>query len=365
MKILSVVGARPQFIKAAVLSAEFARRGIDELIVHTGQHYDHMMSDVFFDELALAEPAYRLEVGSNKHGAQTGEMMKRLEPIVEREAPDAVLVYGDTNSTLAGALVAAKLRVPLAHVEAGLRSFDRAMPEETNRVVADHVSTWLFAPGPLAATNLAREGIVAGVHVVGDLMIELVVQMGAKFSPVHPILKQFAVTPDAYAVATIHRAANTDDPATFERLIDGLRRVPLPVIFPVHPRTAAIARRARIGQNDNIRPCDPLAYGDLIALVKNARVVLTDSGGLQKEAVALGVRCVTLRNVTEWTETLASGWNALAGSDPAKIEELARRPLPRLPSPYAEHVHCAARIADVLLNAVSLTSHRPEVPAHA
>ncbi len=328
MRVLSVVGARPQFVKAALLSAEFARQGMEEVLVHTGQHYDPSMSDVFFSELELPEPRYRLGVGSANHGAQTGEMMKRLEAVVLAEKPDSIVVYGDTNTTLAGALVGSKLTIPTAHVEAGLRSFNRAMPEEINRVVADHVCDLLFAPSLHAAQQLASEGVTKGVHVVGDLMIDLVVNV-ARTLPARPaILDRFGVQPRAYGVATIHRAANTDDHSRFAQLIEGLRRIDMPIVFAVHPRTQALATAHGVGTGDNIIVSAPLSYGEMIALMSRAAMIFTDSGGMQKEAFALRVPCTTLREETEWLDTLEDGWNALAGCDPAKIVASVRRVMP-------------------------------------
>lgn len=349
MRVLSVVGARPQFIKAALLSAELARRGVEEIVVHTGQHYDRSMSDVFFEELQLPAPKHHLGVGSGGHGAQTGEMLKRLEPVVQAEAPDWVLVYGDTNSTLAGALVASKLHVPLAHVEAGLRSFNRQMPEEINRVVADHVADLLLAPTVQAVKQLAREGITSGVQVVGDLMVDLAMQAAARVPEHPPVLQRLGLQPRTYGVTTIHRASNTDDPQTFARLVDGLRRVDLPVVFPVHPRTQRIALDAGAGQNDNLILCDPLPYAEMLALVAHSAILFTDSGGLQKEAFVLKVPCVTLREETEWIETLEDGWNVLAGTDPQRIAAAAKRPTPmRQGTPYGDG-HAARNIVDALL----------------
>jgi UDP-N-acetylglucosamine 2-epimerase len=348
MRVLSVVGARPQFVKAALLSAELARRGIGEIVVHTGQHYDREMSDVFFEELKLPAPAHHLGVGSGGHGAQTGEMLKRLEPVVQQEAPDWVLVYGDTNSTLAGALVGAKLHVPVAHVEAGLRSFNRAMPEEINRIVADHVAELLLVPNQHAAKQLEEEGITRGVRVVGDLMVDLALQVAARLPVRPPILDRFGVQPKAYCVATIHRASNTDDPQTFGRLLQGLRGIDRPVVFPVHPRTRDIARRAGAGEGDNVILCEPLPYVDMLALLSHAATLFTDSGGLQKEAFVLKVPCVTLREETEWLDTLEDGWNVLAGSDPQKIVEASRRLVPaRQASPFGDGT-AAKRIVDAL-----------------
>jgi UDP-GlcNAc3NAcA epimerase len=351
MRVLSVVGARPQFVKAALLSAEFARRGVDEILVHTGQHYDASMSDVFFDELKLPAPSHHLGVGGGSHGAQTGEMLKRLEPVVIAEAPDWVLVYGDTNSTLAGALVASKLHVPLAHVEAGLRSFNREMPEEINRIVADHVADRLLVPNENSARQLASEGITRGVIVVGDLMVDLVTQVSRHLPPVPPILERLGLRPRTYCVVTIHRASNTDDPAAFEKLITGLRGVDMPIVFPVHPRTRDAAQAFGVGRGDNIIACEPLPYMDMAGLVARSAMVFTDSGGLQKEAFVLKVPCVTLREETEWGETLEDGWNVLAGTDPQRIVQASRRMTPvRQGRPYGDG-HAAARIVDALLHA--------------
>ncbi len=349
MRVLSVVGARPQFIKAAVLSAELERRGIEEIIVHTGQHYDYEMSQVFFEQLHIPQPAFFLEVGSGTHGNQTGDMMKRLEPVVARARPDWVVVYGDTNSTLAGAVVAAKLNFPVAHVEAGLRSFNRTMPEEINRIVADHVSAVLFAPSESAAKQLRAEGIAAGIEVVGDLMIDLVRKAAAALPSNPPVLSKFKVQPGQYGVVTIHRASNTDDEATFGRIISGLRKVDFPLIFPVHPRTKGLAEKLTVGCKDNLLLCEPQSYFDMVALVHHARIVCTDSGGLQKEAFVLHIPCVTLREETEWVETLENGWNILAGSNPDLISSAAMRAKP--PSFVEQYPgsDCSVRIVDRLL----------------
>lgn len=348
MRVLSVVGARPQFVKAGVLSREFRKRGIDELLVHTGQHYDAKMSDVFFAELELPDPHRHLGVGSGAHGAQTGEMMIRLESVVQDAAPDCVLVYGDTNSTLAGALVGAKLRVPVVHVEAGLRSFDRRMPEEINRLIADRVADLLLVPSASAAAQLRREGVESGIEVVGDLMIDLALETAERMEAEPPVLRRLGVRPGSYAVATIHRAGNTDDSTIFARLIAGLRQTGLPVVFPVHPRTRPLATTLCVGQSDNIIPTQPLSYNEMIALERNARCVITDSGGMQKESVVLGTPCVTVRDTTEWTETLEGGWNVLVGDDPAAIAAAARRPRPQRPSSLARAGGCAARICDAM-----------------
>lgn len=350
MKVLTIVGARPQFVKAAVLGAELRRRRIQEILVHTGQHYDPGMSQVFFEELPISEPAYQLGVGSAAQGAQTGEMMKRLEPVLEAERPDWAVVFGDTNTTLSGALVAAKLRIPLVHVEAGLRSFDRQMPEEINRIVADHVADLLCAPNAGAAERLRVEGVDPWrIEVTGDLMIELVQAVARSIETPPEIVKRNALSPRNYAVLTIHRAANTADSAVFERLIEGIRRVAMPVVFPIHPRTRKLAQAAGVGCGDNIIPCDPLGYREMIALLLFAGALFTDSGGMQKEAFTLGIPCVTLRYETEWVETLEGGWNVLAGSEPERIAQAAVRPPPVVrKTPYGEGPS-ACRIVDAML----------------
>jgi UDP-N-acetylglucosamine 2-epimerase len=350
MRVLSVVGARPQFVKAALLSAELTKRGIEEIVVHTGQHYDRLMSEVFFEELRLPAPAHHLGVGSGSHGVQTGEMLKRLEPVIQQESPDWVVVYGDTNTTLAGALAASKLNVPLAHVEAGMRSFDRRAPEEINRIVTDHVADLLFASTSQIAQQLAREGITRGVHVVGDIMVDLALQVAARIPQHPPILDRFGVQPRAFCVTTIHRANNTDDPQTFRSLIEGLRRIDRPVVFPVHPRTLQLAREAGAGDGDNIILCEPLSYVEMLTLLSKSALLLTDSGGLQKEAFVLKVPCVTLREETEWLETLEDGWNVLSGRDPQKIAAAAKRPTPmRQGTPFGDG-HAARNIVDALQN---------------
>jgi UDP-N-acetylglucosamine 2-epimerase len=355
MKILTVVGTRPQFIKASVLSPELANQGCVECLVHTGQHYDYNMSKVFFDGLELKEPDYYLEVGSASHAVQTANMMARFEPVVQSEQPDWVVVYGDTNTTLAGALVAAKLGKPLAHVEAGLRSFNRHMPEEINRIVADHVATTHLAPTITSVENLASEGIARDVHLVGDLMVDLV-NLTLLNIPERPsVLQRFDLVPGTFGVATIHRAANTDDRRTFEAILEGLRRIGFPIIFSVHPRTLPLFRTARAFLKTNILECEPLAYRDMIALLARARVIVTDSGGIQKEALALRVPCVTLRSETEWVETLESGWNVLAGVDPALIASAAKRARPSVdPRSHYGDGKTAKRIAEILLTRSSL-----------
>ncbi len=349
MRLATILGTRPQFIKAAPVSAELRRRNIEEILIHTGQHYDRAMSDVFFTELGLPEAQYDLEVGSAAHGAQTGEIMKRLEPLLDEIAPDAALVYGDTNSTLAGALTASKLGIPVVHVEAGLRSFDRTMPEEINRIVSDHVSDVHLAPTENAALQLAREGIVSSVVVVGDVMADLAAQTASSLPELPDVLRRFGLVPGTYGVVTVHRAGNTNDPVRFANIVSGLRAVGLPLIFPVHPRTRALVDRYRVGMNDRVIACEPLGYRDTIALLSSARVVFTDSGGIQKEAFAVGVPCVTLRGETEWIETLEGGWNVLADCDPEAIVRGAGRARPsRRGRPFGDG-NAAVRSVDAVV----------------
>lgn len=315
MKVASVVGARPQFIKAAPVSREL-RQHNEEVLVHTGQHYDENMSDVFFQVLEIPKPDYNLGVGSGSHAVQTAEMMKGLEAVFEKERPDFVLVYGDTNSTIAAALTAAKLGLPLGHVEAGLRSFNRTMPEEVNRVVTDHLSTVVFAPTPTAVENLSREGITRGVHLVGDVMYDVALQM-AQPARARGVLKKYGLTAGDYLLATIHRPANADDRETLTSIIEALSDCGRKVVFPVHPRTRknleAFGLWAEASKRLTLLP--PVDYLDFLGLLMEAAKVVTDSGGVQKEAYFFGVPCVTLRDETEWIETVEDGWNALVGTE--------------------------------------------------
>lgn len=318
MKILTIIGARPQFIKAAAVSHVLRKTNI-EVMVHTGQHYDYLMSDVFFNELEIPKPDHNLQVGSAKHSGQTGEMLIRLEPIFEQEMPDFVLVYGDTNSTLAGALVASKLQIPVAHVEAGLRSFNREMPEEINRILTDHVSELLFCPSQQGADNLKLEGIVNGVHIVGDVMYDAILKYIALAEKKSDIVRSLNLEKGNYLLATVHRAANVDDPKRLFDILETLSMTGETVVFPSHPRTLKAIKSAEFSLGKNIKLIEPVGYLDMLWLEKNARMILTDSGGVQKEAYWMGVPCVTLRNETEWVETAQTGWNIVAGVDRAKI----------------------------------------------
>lgn len=335
MRFLTVLGARPQFIKAAPLSAVL-RREHKEILVHTGQHYDHQMSAIFFEQLGIPAPDHHLGVGSGPHGEQTGAMLIRLEAVMQLEQPDVVLVYGDTNSTLAGALAAAKLNIPVAHVEAGLRSFNRAMPEEINRLVTDHLSTWLFAPSVHAERQLATEGVTRGVYVVGDVMLDAVLQHAERAQRTSPYPQAANVCPGMFYLCTVHRAENTDYPERLSNILQGLARLDRPVLLPLHPRTRKRLTEFGMTPGPNVHVIEPVGYLDMLQLERSASAILTDSGGVQKEAYYLEVPCVTLREETEWTETTEVGWNLLAGTDPdaivASIEQhrTTKRPHPPL-----------------------------------
>lgn len=324
-RVVTVVGARPQLVKASAVSLALERADypFQEILVHTGQHYDYAMSGAIANDLELRAPDHQLGIGSGPHGAQTGAMLAAIESIIVSERPAAILVYGDTNSTLAGALAAAKLHVPVAHVEAGLRSFKLEMPEEINRVVTDHVASWLYAPSPAAVQNLDREGLRDRVVPTGDVMFDVLTWIRGSIGDSSELLRTRGVEPKRFAFATLHRAENADSPVRLGAVIDGLKRVEkagLPVVFPVHPRTEAALRSAGL-DTGGIGAEAPTTYRETVALVSNAAVVFTDSGGLQKEARWLGVPCVTLRDETEWLETLDDGWNRLVGADADRMAE--------------------------------------------
>ena len=320
MKVVSIVGARPQFIKAAPLSREL-RKAHQEVLVHTGQHYDPSLSAVFFEELGIPRPDYNLGVGSASHGRQTGEMLVRIEEVLIQENPDWVLVYGDTNSTLAGTLAAVKLHILVAHVEAGLRSFNRRMPEEINRVLTDHISTLLFCPTETAVRNLAQEGLVEGVHNVGDVMYDAALHISQLAEEKSRILETFGLKPKGYLLATVHRPDNTDIPYNLRSIIAALGSLEATVLLPLHPRTRKALHELGITLEGNVRVVAPVGYLDMLILEKNACLILTDSGGIQKEAYFFAVPCVTLRQETEWVETVEAGWNVLVGADRRKIVE--------------------------------------------
>ncbi len=334
MKIVTVVGARPQFIKAGTVCRALekynrqvtSKNRITEILVHTGQHYDDLMDKVFFEELELPQPVYHLGVGSGSHAQQTGTMLERLEPILEEERPDGVMVYGDTNSTLAGALTAAKLNIPVVHVEAGLRSYVRSMPEEINRVVTDHLSTVLLCPTSQAVKNLANEGIKANkgriVGNVGDVMYDSILYYSQIAEEKSTILEDLGCFTLSYYLLTLHRAENTDDPKKLETILKTLDEIgrKIPVIFPLHPRTKKIMKLHHLlSKFKNIRLIEPVSYLGMLRLEKHAKAILTDSGGVQKEAYWFRVPCFTLREETEWVETIRSGQNVLVGTEPRKI----------------------------------------------
>lgn len=359
--LVSIVGARPQFIKAATVSRAIAAYNeahagttLKEKLVHTGQHYDDNMSEVFFTELEIPRPAYNLGIGSGSHGEQTGRMLERIEQVLLNEKPDLVLVYGDTNSTLTGALAAAKLHIPVAHVEAGLRSFVRTMPEEINRVLTDHISDLLFCPTPTAVANLAREGIDKGVHHVGDVMYDSTLFYSRKVASLEgDTLRRFGISPKSFYLATVHRAENTDNRERLAGVLGALDEIATeacPVVVPLHPRTVKCVHQYGLHTSNAVRILDPVSYLEMVTLEKNARRILTDSGGVQKEAYFLGVPCVTLRDETEWVETVEAGWNILAGSDTRAIVAATGSPPPRAPTesgPYGNG-HAAARICELL-----------------
>ena len=338
MKIVTIVGARPQFIKAAAICRAiqkinersqtrlYEKRRIQEILVHTGQHYDYMMDKVFFEELKLPKPDYHLGVGSGSHAKQTGKMLERIEMVLEKERPERVIVYGDTNSTLAGALAAAKLKIPVAHVEAGLRSYNQGMPEEINRLLTDHLSTFLFCPTDQAVGNLLKEGIKDGgrriVKNVGDVMYDSILYYSKLAQKKSSILSDLGLFTPNYYLATLHRAENTDDPRRLKSICRALNEIGkrTPVILPLHPRTKKVMKAYRLFfEFKNINFIGPVSYLDMVKLEKNAGAILTDSGGVQKEAYWFGVPCLTLREETEWVETIKSGWNVLVGTSPEKI----------------------------------------------
>lgn len=357
MKIATIIGARPQFIKAAAVSRAIAAYNdqantspaIEEILVHTGQHYDHVMSAIFFRELEVPEPKYNLNIGSGSHGKQTGQMLTGLEEVLLQEKPDWVLIYGDTNSTLAGALAAAKLHIPVAHVEAGLRSFNRLMPEEINRVISDHLSRLLLCPSRAAVNNLAEEGIsqrlksgdmllnfmdsghVFGSRIfapeivlTGDVMYDALQFAVEKVTARSDILTRLSLQPKSYLLATVHRAENTDNPLRLNNILSAFAALNETVVFPTHPRTFKLLQGNGYRPPGNIRLIDPVGYFDIIALEKSARLLLTDSGGMQKEAYWLNVPCITLRDETEWVETVGANWNILTGAHCNRIIEAVR-----------------------------------------
>jgi UDP-N-acetylglucosamine 2-epimerase (non-hydrolysing)/UDP-GlcNAc3NAcA epimerase len=348
MKILTVIGNRPQFIKAAAVSPRL-RAGDSELLVHTGQHFDDELSAVFFRELGLPAPELELGVALGSNTSQTARMLAAIEPVVRSERPDAVLVYGDTNSTLAGALAGAQAGVPVAHVEAGMRSFDRSMPEELNRVLVDHASSLLLCPSSVAASNLRAESVAGVVEVVGDVMVDVALAVQPRARSAADLVTARGLEPGGYLLATAHRAGNVDDPGRLSLLVDLLCAMPLPVLFTVHPRTRQRLHESGLGARlegsaGTVITAPPLGYLETAALLVHARALLTDSGGLQKEAYLAGVPCVTLRSTTEWTETVEQGWNVLVDLDVAAAVSAVQREPPAERPPLYGDGHAGERV---------------------
>ncbi len=346
MRIVTVVGNRPQFVKAAAVSG-LLRAHHEELLVHTGQHHDEELSQVFFSELGLARPDRELHIAGGTNTAQTARMLAALEPLLREAAPDAVLVYGDTNSTLAGALAAAQMQIPLVHVEAGMRSFDRTMPEELNRVLTDHCARLLLCSSEQAAENLRRESVAGETVVVGDVMVDVAERWRPRALSDDATRDAYGVSAGGYLVLTAHRAGNVDDPARLERLVALIEALPLPVVFPMHPRTRARLEDAgllgRLEASGGMRVTEPLGYTSFSALLCRARAAVTDSGGVQKEAYLAAVPCVTLRENTEWTETVDAGWNTLVGLDAQLALAALERPHPAERPPLYGDGHAAER----------------------
>jgi UDP-GlcNAc3NAcA epimerase len=351
VRVLTVIGNRPQFIKAAAVTSPLRARH-EEILVHTGQHYDDALSAVFFSELGIPQPDRQLGIGDGSNTSQTARMLAALEPVVADLDPDLVLVYGDTNSTLAGAVVGAQAGVPVAHVEAGMRSFDRSMPEELNRVIADHLSALLLCSSQTAALNLRREGMEGSVELVGDVMVDVALKVQPRARERTDVLDRHGVAPGDYVLATAHRPGNVDDPERLSRLVELLCAVPGAVVWPLHPRTLRRLESGRLLERlahaRGMVLTPPLGYVELTALLCNARAVMTDSGGLQKEAYLAGVPCVTLRANTEWGETVEHGWNAVVDLDREAAFEALRRDPPAGRPPLYGDGHAGARVVSAL-----------------
>ncbi len=362
MKLVTIVGARPQFIKAAMLSKTVQKNsGFSEVLIHTGQHFDENMSGYFFRDLEMEKPKYNLKIQADLHGAMTGRMLESIEQILLQEKPDAVVVYGDTNSTLAGALAASKLHIPIAHVEAGLRSYSRKMPEEQNRVLTDHLSKWLFVPSAQAEQNLKLEGILdhsldRRVLVTGDIMFDAAIYFGKKAQQVSSILSQHALVPKKYILATIHRAENTDNVDRLMAIFNGLSRLSseIKIILPLHPRTKKkLEKNPNLNFSDNLKIIDPVGYLDMVMLEKNAALIASDSGGVQKEAFFYQVPCVTLRDETEWTELVDSGWNYIL--PPTDAEKIYNEVLKRIGTEGRKvDLYGSGNAAEKMIQALSL-----------
>lgn len=352
MKIVTVIGARPQFIKCASLSKEL-RKKHQEIIVHTGQHYDYEMDKIFFNELGVPKPDYNFGVGSGTHGAQTGEILRKTEQIIMQERPELVIVYGDTNSTLAGALAAVKLQTKIGHVEAGLRSFDKTMPEETNRVLTDHCSDYLFCPTQTAVDNLKKEGKLEGIYLTGDVMVDAL-NSNKEAAERSMILENLGLESKNYLLVTVHRQSNTDSESNLTNIIEACLEISDRIIFPVHPRTEKYLKTYGVYDKlkEKVLVTKPQGYLDFLKLMNHAKKILTDSGGIQKEAYILGVPCITLRHNTEWVETVEDGWNVLVGVDKKRIVEMAHgfEPRTKRRNVYGESV--SVKIAQTFDNIV-------------
>ena len=357
MKALTIVGARPQFIKACMLSKTFKQHpSIEEIIVHTGQHYDYNMSDIFFKQLNLPEADYNLHVGSGPHGEQTANMLQKLEKLMMTIQPDIVIVYGDTNSTVAGSLAAAKLHIPIAHIEAGLRSFNKKMPEEINRIITDHLSDYLFCPTDGAVKNLFNEGIHKGVYQTGDIMYDTVTHFKPLAMKHSSIVADLKLKVKDYYLATVHRAENTDDPARLQAIFEAFRQLDKVVVLPLHPRTKSKIKAFHLDDvtcSPNIKLVDPLNYFDMLALAAYGRIILTDSGGLQKEACMLQVPCITLREETEWLETVEGGWNKLAGAETRTILDAVENIQPPPANQTLYQSGTAQQITNILMKEIA------------
>lgn len=364
LKIVTIVGARPQFIKAAAVSRVIRNQFSDqvaEILVHTGQHFDENMSKVFFEELDIPHPKYNLEISGGQHGAMTGRMLEAVEKVLLDEVPDWVLIYGDTNSTLAGALAAAKLHIPVAHVEAGLRSFNMRMPEEVNRIVADRLSTLLFCPTETAVTNLAKEGATSGVENVGDVMYDVALFYREQAKQKSNILASLGLNVGGFALATCHRAENTDNANRLGEIVQALADISanLPVVLPVHPRTRKLLADTGLDKKlESVKVVDPVSFLDMIALEQSSKVILTDSGGVQKEAFFYGVPCITMRDETEWVETVSLGWNTLVGASAPAIRQAYEDSLGNKLSPLEKSPYGDGNAAVNIINRIIQNSHQ-------
>ena len=347
LKIVSVVGARPEFIQSAPVSRELRKH--QEILVHTGQHYDYLMSQAFFDDLGIPVPDYNLEVGSGSHGYQTGQMLIRMEEVLLREQPDLVIVRGDTNSTLGGALAATKLHIPVAHIEAGERSFDRQMPEEINRLLTDKLADIHFCVCRTSVQHLAVEGITTRVYQVGDVMLDATQQNLPVARCRSDIRQRLKLISHTYVLVTVHRAANTDDPKRLGEIVEALNNINEPVVLPVHPRTRKALARLGAEFAPHVQVIEPVGYFDMLMLEEGARLIMTDSGGVQREAYFLGIPCLTLRHETEWVETVEAGWNKLVGTDPSTIMDTwhAFEPPPERPAIFGDG-HASQHIVAIL-----------------